>query len=297
MPFVKTLSVGNGDMFYISHASDNFTIIDCHMQQDNKPALLAQLWDESKKKAIVRFISTHPDEDHIAGLKDLDQVLSLQNFYCVANQATKDDPSPSFQHYCTLRDGPKAFHISQGCTRRWMNQYDETRGSSGVNILWPNMDNPHFIDAWIDAKYGISFNNLSTIIQYNAGNDIKMLWLGDLETEFMEKITPDVPLEKVHIVFASHHGRKSGKIPNAWLDKLDPNIIVIGEAPSRHLHYYRGYRKLTQAKAGHITFDLTDANKVHIYASEIGYVPDNCPLDWEYQSRFNARHYIGTLNV
>ncbi|NGM33053.1 hypothetical protein G4G93_03725 [Methylobacterium sp. DB0501] len=297
MPFVKTLSVGHGDMFYISHASDNFTIIDCHLQEHNKAALLAQVWTEASKKGCVRFISTHPDEDHIAGLKDLDEVLSLQNFYCVTNKATKDDPSVSFKHYCMLRDGPKAFHISQGCTRKWMNEADATRGSAGLSILWPRLNNPHFIDAWVDAKHGLAFNNLSTVVQYNAANGVKMLWLGDLETAFMEAITDEVPLEKVHIIFASHHGRKSGKIPNAWLDKLDPNIIVIGEAPSRHLHYYRGYRKLTQAKAGHITFDLTDANKVHIYASELAYIPENCPLDWEGQTRFDALYYTGTLNI
>ena len=29
MSIVKSFSVGNGDMFYINHGSDNFTIIDC----------------------------------------------------------------------------------------------------------------------------------------------------------------------------------------------------------------------------------------------------------------------------
>jgi hypothetical protein len=35
MSIVKSLSVGNGDMFYIQHGSDNFTIIDCCLSDDN----------------------------------------------------------------------------------------------------------------------------------------------------------------------------------------------------------------------------------------------------------------------
>jgi hypothetical protein len=33
MSIVKSLSVGDGDMFYIKHGSDNFTIIDCCMEE------------------------------------------------------------------------------------------------------------------------------------------------------------------------------------------------------------------------------------------------------------------------
>ena len=98
-------------------------------------------------------------------------------------------------------------------------------------------------------------------------------------------------------MFAPHHGRTSGKIPDSWLDKLKPNIIVIGEAPSRHLYYYGNYQNLTQNKAGHITFDMADKNKVHIYSSEEDYIPSACDLNDENQSKFSDNFYIGTLNI
>lgn len=31
MSVIKSFSVGNGDMFYIKHDTDNFTIIDCNL--------------------------------------------------------------------------------------------------------------------------------------------------------------------------------------------------------------------------------------------------------------------------
>lgn len=39
MSIIKSLSVGNGDMFYIKHDSSNFTIIDCNMDETNKKKL------------------------------------------------------------------------------------------------------------------------------------------------------------------------------------------------------------------------------------------------------------------
>ena len=72
----------------------------------------------------------------------------------------------------------------------------------------------------------------------------------------MESITDFIRLEKTTIVFAAHHGRNSGKIPNSWLEKLDPQIIVIGEAPTRHLNYYTDYKTITQNSAG-VTLPLT----------------------------------------
>ena len=36
MSIIKSIAVGNGDMFYIKHGSSNFTIIDCNMDEENK---------------------------------------------------------------------------------------------------------------------------------------------------------------------------------------------------------------------------------------------------------------------
>jgi beta-lactamase superfamily II metal-dependent hydrolase len=294
MSLVKSLSVGNGDMYYINHNSDNFTVIDCCLSDDNKQRITSEIKTLSSEKGITRFISTHPDEDHIQGLEYFDEHVGVTNFYCVQNQATKDDETDSFKHYCALRDGSKASYIYQDRQRRWMNTASEERGSSGINILWPNASNRDFQTALELARLGIAFNNISAVIRYSLENGARMLWLGDLETDFMEAIEDHITLRKTHIVFAPHHGRKSGKIPNSWLDKLQPEIIMIGEAPSRHLHYYSGYHTITQNKAWDTTFDLCDANKVHIYVDNPDYPPPGF-LTNEGKSKY--KYYIGTLNI
>jgi len=148
MSLVKSFSVGEGDMLYIKHGSDNFTIIDCCMSEDYRDSIVSELQSQSKDKSIVRFISTHPDDDHILGLSYLHEKMNLLNFYCVKNEATKSDETDDFNQYCALRDdSKKAFYIYRGCSRRWMNEDSEERGNSGIRILWPIETNEYYREA------------------------------------------------------------------------------------------------------------------------------------------------------
>ena len=116
------------------------------------------------------------------------------------------------------------------------------------------------------AKNGESPNNISPIIKYSLQNGVMVLWFGDLENDFMEKIKDEIELPKADIIFAPHHGRSSGKIPREWLDAIEPKIIVIGEAPSEKINYLSGYNTITQNSAGDIIFDCGTC-VVDIYVS------------------------------
>src|SRR5436853_3064566 len=144
MSLIKSISVGHGDMFYIKHNSDNFTIIDCCMDETNVDSIVKELKKETNGIGIIRFISTHPDDDHIRGLNHLDSELGIINFYCTKNEATKKDETQDFKKYRELRDsGEKSFYFSKGSNRKWMNLDDEVRKSSGISILWPHTNNKY----------------------------------------------------------------------------------------------------------------------------------------------------------
>ncbi len=292
MPVVKSFAVGNGDMFYIRHGSENFTIIDCDLSAENADDIIKELKEQSADKQVVRFICTHPDDDHFGGIEYLDAKMPIKNFYVVKNQAVKDSDTPSFKHYCKLRDSDKAFYVSKGCTRKYMNLGDDEIKTSGVNILWPDPGNKHFKEALAQAAAGEAYNNTSAVIRYAVEGGASFMWLGDLETEFMESITDSIELEKTTVVFAAHHGRKSGKIPDSWLEKLDPQIVVIGEAPSRHLNYYTGYTTITQNMARDITFDCV-GDKIHIYSSNEDYTHKK----FDDLGKDAFKHYVGSITV
>lgn len=293
MSIVKSFSVGDGDTYYIKHASDNFTMIDCNLE-DNAEEIISEIKRESKNKRIHRFISTHPDEDHIHGLDKLDDAWGILNFYCVKNEATKAEETDAFKRYCELRDDEdKAFYIYEGCSRRWMNKSsaddeEDKIGSSGINVLWPNLDNEDFKEALKQAKMGESPNNISPIILYRSS--AYFMWMGDLETDYLESIKNDVEFEPVDVLFAPHHGRESGRIPKDILEVLDPKIIVIGEAPSNNIHYYSDYNTITQNSAKDIIFDFDDES-VDIYVGSDNYSVGF--LDDMKKTRFD--NYIGSF--
>jgi beta-lactamase superfamily II metal-dependent hydrolase len=293
MSIIKSLSVGNGDMFYIEHNSDNFTIIDCCMSAELQDEIVAELLNRSKNKGIVRFISTHPDDDHLLGLQYLNKMMPIHNFYCVNNAATKEDESVDFTEYCSLRDSDKAYHIYAGCQRKWMNQEDDERKTSGINILWPNTENEFFKYAQTDAAVGLSPNNISPIIKYHQEGNAVILWMGDLETEFMENIVDSVNLCEAAVLFAPHHGRDSGRVPSEFIEVINPKIIVIGEAPSQHLNYYAGYNTITQNSAGDIIFECADGY-IDVYVSSSTYT-----VNYLSNRHLPNTHgyYIGSLDV
>lgn len=299
MSIIKSFSVGDGDMFYIKHGSGNFTIIDCCLSEDNKKTIVDEIKTEKKDKEITRFISTHPDEDHIQKLEYLDDQISIVNFYCVENEATKLIRTESFKKYCELRDSDKAFNIYKECTRKWMNKDGKNKngkfiGSSGINILWPDTSNQDYKDELQRAKDGTAFNNISCIIKYSLKNSVTAIWMGDLEKDFMEKIKDEVTFSKTHILFAPHHGRKSGKIPQKWIDEMDPDIIVVGEANSNDSDYasYPDHNKIRQNSAKDIIFEC-ETGKAHVYCSNEDYTIDF--LDYEGKSTYD--YYKGTLNL
>ena len=82
MSIIKSFAVTDangepGDMFYIQHGTSNFTIIDCCLNDDTQDDIVNEILDKKSGKNITRLISTHPDEDHICGLKNLDDKIDI----------------------------------------------------------------------------------------------------------------------------------------------------------------------------------------------------------------------------
>ena len=193
MSIIKSFSVGHGDMFYIDHESDSLTIIDCCYRDENQKAriFISLKWLAAQKR-ITRFISTHPDEDHIYGLEALDDLLHIENFYVVNNEAIKYDVTENFERYCKLRDGEHAYYVYRGCTRKWLNLCDDSHGAAGIRFLWPDTTNKEYRDALNKVKNGEGYNNISPIFIYSMSHGIKAMWMGDIETTFLDKIKNSV---------------------------------------------------------------------------------------------------------
>lgn len=80
------------------------------------------------------------------------------------------------------------------------------------------------------------------------------------------------------------------------MKKLEPRLIVIGEAPSKYLDYYSGYNTITQNTENDIVFDCENG-KVHIYISNDKYNYDTSFLENENMNNEKFGAYLGTLKA
>ena len=314
MSIVKSYSFPDGDvrgdMFYIKHDSQNFTVIDCYLKDGNghnarKNEIIKEIKAESVGR-VCRFISTHPDNDHIAGIEHLDDSWRIINFYAVDNKRPTDDNDDSLTRYQWLLAN-KNFAIKRGIKRAWLNETNEENNGSGINFMWPDLENETFKQALKLVSEGEKINNICPIFTYSIKNGATYMWMGDLETEiqqaYYDAYNPHIP--QVDILFQPHHGRKSGTVPTDLLEALNPKLIIIGNAPSEHIDYGNSRQTITQNTAGDIYFD-NDVNEVHVYTKN---KIDNRPTCLKRKmgkgniERFVSGHifvdwyYIGTLSV
>lgn len=273
MSIVKSYSFPEGDirgdMFYIKHNSRNFTVIDCYLKDgDGKNARRDEIIKEIKYESVdrtCRFISTHPDNDHIAGIEHLDDKWPITNFYAVYNNRPTDDNDASLTRYRHLL-AHKNFAIKRGIRRAWLNEETYENGSSGIEFLWPDVNSEKFRHALKLVSEGKEINNICPIFTYKVKGGATYMWMGDLETEmqqaYYDEFKNNIP--QVDILFQPHHGRKSGTVPNDLLEALKPKLIIIGNAPSEHIDYGDSRQTITQNAAGDIRFE-NDDKEVHIY--------------------------------
>lgn len=314
MSIVKSYSFPEGDirgdMYYIKHGTNNFTVIDCYLKDGNgrnarKDEIICEINKESAGR-ICRFISTHPDNDHIAGIEHLDNNWEITNFYAVENNRPADDSDDSLTRYNWLLNN-KNYAIHRGIKRAWLNDSNNDNGSSGINFQWPDLNNEKFKQVLKLVSEGKDVNNICPIFTYSIENGATYMWMGDLETDmqqaYYDEYYADIPT--VDILFQPHHGRKSGKVPNDLLEALNPKLIIIGNSPAEHIDYGDSIQTITQNTAGDIRFE-NENNEVHIYTkNKIDNKPKclkikqgrNNITKVEYGYSVVDWYYVGTLTV
>ena len=286
-------------MFYIKHGTDNFTIIDCCINE-NSENILEEIKKIHDEKTITRFILTHPHKDHYTGLTELHETLNILNFYYVKNniELTESDDSTTFEE---LKKRDNVCYLKKDLKRRYMNEDGNNIKHSGIYILWPDIESEIFKEELekceSETKTG-NINNISPIIKYSLENSITCMWMGDLETEMMEKIYENelVDWQEIDVLFAPHHGRTTGKVPTDILKKINPKLIVIGEANSENLDYYENYTHITQNSCGNILFNCEN-NLVEVYVSNGNYAKQFNSYEAETIDEYNEMYKIGEIEV
>ena len=304
MSIIKSFTVRDGDMFYINHDSYYFTIIDCCLPLDDelrKDLIIEEIEEAINKRTLpynlipnnflTRFLSTSPDMNHIKGLKQISDKGVLYNLYCIKNKIIEkiENKTDDIQHYLNLIDSGKYSEIKKGISRYW----DGGNDLSNIDILWPDTDNDCYKEALKESEKNKIPKNISPIIRYSPNNSHSFLWMGNLETEFIEDIAGKVSWQKTDILFTPHNGINAGVVPQNILNILDPKIIVVLGVYEIEYRIYSDVIK--QNEAGDITFYCV-GGMTHIFVSNKNYQTLPSLIKCEnIEHIYPDEHYIGTL--
>ena len=275
MAIIHFLNVKEGDCSIIEHNSSRVTVIDvCNAKPvDSAESKLDMAYAKEFTRAvrgnfqqkkypvnplaylqayaitgIFRYIQTHPDMDHMDGIKALFGEFGPVNFWDTANGkellASTWPGSPYSQEdwkfYKNLRDtkpksDPKRLTILAGAKGQYFNH----EGGDGIHVLAPTQE---LVD---QANQSDDYNDSSYVLLYRTGNK-RIIFGGDSHDKTWEHILDKyrASVEDVDLLIAPHHGRSSGRSYD-FLDVLNPSMTFFGNARSEHLAYGAwNYRKL-----------------------------------------------------
>ena len=318
MPTIHFLNVKDGDCSILEHYSGHKTVIDvCNAKPVElmQEALMAKMAEaergisgnfQQKKypvnpisymrdhgiNNIFRYVQTHPDMDHMDGIKALFDEFSPTNFWDTDN--TKEMLGSSWQgsqyresdwkFYKHLRDtdpdhDPKRLTLYSGASGQYYNRgSDGTRGGDGLYVLAPTKE---LVAAANEADE--DYNRCSYVILYRTG-DNRIVFSGDSHDETWDHILDHhkVDVTDIDLLIAPHHGRKSGR-SYKFLDTLTPTLTFFGNARSEHLAYAawrnRGLSIVTNNQANCMVVDAS-TTPMTLYVTHENFAKRVTPSAW-----------------
>jgi len=295
MSTIHFLNVLEGDCNIIQHSSGRVTVIDVSnaYNDEDTPAELAVKNSDQRREMrlrtqvpstktdyrqkhtpdnpieylakigvekIFRFIITHPDMDHLDGIRDLYDEFGIINTWDTDNNKEIDSESfgggyncEDWEFYKDLRDGKYA-----GTKRLtpFSGDSNDFWNKDGLKILCPTSE------LLRQANEGGNYNDSSYAILYSHakenGDVWKILFAGDTHDDSWDYIMENYASEvsNVDVLFAPHHGRDSDR-DYGFLEIVNPKITLFGNADSKHLAYdcYPETR-ITNNQAGYIILDI-----------------------------------------
>lgn len=177
-------------------------------------------------RAIFRYIQTHPDMDHMAGLHRLiEEGIEIVNLWDTNHCIVKDEDAmrtgevnhdiQDWHTYLRLRNSttnPTVLRLTVGATGNFWN-------ADGI-FVWLPLDYRHA------QEPNTNPNALSYVLLFKVGQ-CNIVIGGDATEEMWDELYrkyTDFP--KVHLLKASHHGRKSGYHRDV-VKAMNPDVTIL----------------------------------------------------------------------
>ncbi len=267
------LNVGKGNCTILDFPTDRIAMVDIdnsRVTEDNPLTDPAEYYHQQfGSKVLFRFILTHPDMDHMSGLNELSQSISILHFWDTDNNKDMDDEdwesSPydeadwdRYQQFRQSGERPKCLRLLQGARADCCWVQDKIR------ILSPT-------DKLVKlANETDEYNHLSYVLRVEHAGKILLLG-GDATSEAWDEIYDTCgagPLA-ADIFLAPHHGSASNVNKDVF-EHISPDYVIVSVARGVDYDYdfYNGLAKekvLSTKAYGTMRVEIKDEGTYTIY--------------------------------
>lgn len=292
MGVVHFLNVNEGDCILIQHPSGHNSVIDIsngaivenvfesmsgNHNQKNYPVNPIEYFKDLKIDTVFRFILTHPDMDHMDGIKNLFDNFNVLNFWDTENSKVmgenaswgryKKDDWDFYQEIRKAKSDPKTLHLYAGSQGKYYNENENGEsGADGLYLLAPTKQLTE------EANRTEDYNDCSYVILYRTGDGKRIIFAGDSAEKTWDYILEnhEDDVKNIDILIAPHHGRKTGGNRD-YLDVLNPKLTLFGNAKSEYLDYAawnnRNLDHITNNQANCVIMNTNGENGIDIYVT------------------------------
>lgn len=296
MAKIHFLNVDEGDCSIIQHDNGKVTMIDIccgnvkevtpvtemfstdsvnrvrgNFNQKAYPTNPVEYLKRHQINCIFRYIQTHPDMDHMDGLRYLYDTIPITNFWDTENTKTQDFDETGksgrylkkdwdcYQMLRGMKSMPTALFYHDGSSAKYFAEDDNGKLTDDyLNILSPTSE---LLDAAEAAK---DWNDSSYVILYCVQGR-KILFCGDAGMNTINHLLQNhkSDISNLDVLIAPHHGRDSDK-DFSFLDVMKPKLTLVGNAKSKHLAYdkwnNRNLAHIQNNQGGNILIDIHDGD-------------------------------------
>lgn len=208
---VHHINVGQGESIYIELPNGDDVLIDAGKSNQGS-TVVNYLKNQENNIDLEYLIATHPDADHVGGMKDVFEDLNVKNFIY-----PKDAPhdTQTWQNVLSLAS-------TEGCTIQ-----DGTPGTT-FNIGGATLK-------FIQSSTDFSDNNDDSIVTYLDYNNAEFLFTGDIEETAEKDMVSKGLVPNVDFMTVPHHGSK-GSSTSEFLAAAKPEHAIVSVGNNSYGH-------------------------------------------------------------
>lgn len=208
---VHHINVGQGESIYIEFPNGDDVLIDAGKSNQGS-TVVNYLKGQENNIDLEYLIATHPDADHVGGMKDVFNNLNVRNFIY-----PKDAPHT---------------------TQTWKNVLSlaNTEGCKIIDGVPGTMFNIGGVTMkFIHSSTDFSDNNDDSIVTYLDYNNTEFLFTGDIEETAEKDMVSKGLVPDVDFMTVPHHGSK-GSSTSEFLSKAKPEHAIVSVGDNSYGH-------------------------------------------------------------